>query len=63
IVGLGSISQRAMLPAFRNARGNSRLTALVSGDETKRRALAERYGLAGSATFGYEEYEACLDRE
>jgi predicted dehydrogenase len=29
VVGLGWISQAAMLPAFANARRNSRLTALV----------------------------------
>lgn len=37
VIGLGWISQAAMLPAFANARHNSRLVALVSGDEKKRR--------------------------
>jgi len=32
VVGLGYISQAALLPAFRNASRNSKLTALVSGD-------------------------------
>lgn len=63
VVGLGWISQVAMLPAFRNARGNSRLAALVSGDREKRRSLADRYGLRADATYDYEEYEECLDRD
>jgi predicted dehydrogenase len=63
VVGLGWISQAAMLPAFANAGRNSRLTALVSGDPEKRRALAERYGLPESATYDYQDYEACLERD
>lgn len=63
VVGLGWISQAAMLPAFANARANSRLTALVSGDERKRRLLAERYDLPIDATFDYDAYEDCLERD
>lgn len=63
VAGLGWISQAAMLPAFANARRNARLTALVSGDETKRRALADRYDLPASATFDYDAYEHCLARD
>jgi len=63
VVGLGWISQAAVLPAFENARRNSRLVALVSGDATKRRALAERYGLPHSATFDYDGFDACLERD
>jgi predicted dehydrogenase len=44
VIGLGYISQVAMLPAFRHASRNSVLTALVSGSRTKRRELARRYG-------------------
>jgi predicted dehydrogenase len=58
VVGLGHIAQVAVLPAFANARRNSRLAALVSSDADKLRQLAERYGL--ERTFTYEEYEACL---
>src|SRR5437763_1225289 len=57
VVGQGYISQAAVLPAFRHARANSRLVALVSGDETKRRSLARKYGVA---TYGYDEYDTCL---
>jgi predicted dehydrogenase len=43
VVGLGYISQVAMLPAFRNARRNSKLAALVSGDRRKLDALGRKY--------------------
>jgi len=57
VVGQGYISQAAVLPAFRHARNNSRLVALVSGDHAKRRALGKKYDVA---TYSYEEYESCL---
>ena len=57
VVGQGYISQAAVLPAFRHARGNSRLVALVSGDETKRRELGRKYNVA---TYSYDEYDTCL---
>jgi len=43
VVGLGHISQIAVLPAFRHAKKNSELTALVSSDPVKRRELGRRY--------------------
>src|SRR3954468_16916058 len=58
VVGLGHIAQVAVLPAFANARENSVLAALVSGDAAKRETLARRYGI--SHTYGYEDYEDCL---
>lgn len=63
VVGLGGISQAAVLPAFANARRNSRLAALVSGHAAKRRDLARRYHLPSDATFDYDRYEACLERD
>jgi predicted dehydrogenase len=57
VVGLGFISQLTVLPAFANARRNSRLVALVSGDTAKRRALGKMYGVA---TYSYDEYDALL---
>ncbi len=60
VVGLGHIAQVAVLPAFAHARRNSTLVALVSGDRTKRRALAGRHRV--EATFSYDEYEACLEQ-
>lgn len=43
VVGLGYIAQSAVLPAFKNARRNSKLVALVSGDQEKLNRLGERY--------------------
>ena len=60
VVGLGHIAQVAVLPAFANARRNSRLAALVSGDPVKREQLSRKYGIEQS--FAYEQYEACLKR-
>jgi glucose-fructose oxidoreductase len=58
VVGLGHIAQVAVLPAFAHARRNSRLTAVVSGDRTKRREIAKRYSL--DRAFGYDEFDECL---
>jgi predicted dehydrogenase len=58
VVGLGYISQSAVLPAFAHAKENSELTALVSGDPKKLAALSRKYKVP--QTFSYEEYGACL---
>ena len=58
VVGLGHIAQVAVLPAFAHARRNSQLTAIVSGDRTKRREIATRYRL--DHAFSYDQYEECL---
>src|SRR5690606_32532798 len=58
VVGLGHIAQVAVLPAFGNARRNSRLAALVSGDPVKREELSKRYGVEKACA--YEEYDALL---
>ena len=58
VVGLGHIAQVAVLPAFAHARRNSRLTAVVSGDRTKRREIAKRYWL--DQAFTYDEFDECL---
>jgi predicted dehydrogenase len=61
VVGLGYISQVAVLPAFRNARRNSELVALVSDDPKKLRELGKRYRVP--LTFDYAGYAECLARE
>lgn len=58
VVGLGYISQAAMLPAFAQARENSELAALVSGDPKKLRSLGRKYKVAH--TYSYEQYADCL---
>jgi predicted dehydrogenase len=57
VVGLGHISQVAILPAFQHAE-NSELVALVSDDEKKRQELKQQHGIA--KTFTYTEYDECL---
>jgi predicted dehydrogenase len=59
VVGLGHIAQVAVLPAFGNARRNSKLAALVSGDAGKSKQLAEKYAV--ESTWSYEQYDACLE--
>jgi len=59
VVGLGHITQVAMLPALAHARRNSRLTALVSDDATKLKTLSRKYRVRG--TFSYADYDACLE--
>jgi predicted dehydrogenase len=58
VVGLGHIAQVAVLPAFKHAKRNSRLVAVVSDDRTKRREISRQYGLEHSCS--YDEYEECL---
>jgi len=56
VVGLGSIAQEAVLPAFQHAE-NSRLAALVSGDDEKRLELGHTYKCP---TYTYDQYQSCL---
>jgi len=58
VVGLGYISQVAVLPAFANARRNCELVALVSDDPVKLAALAKRHRV--EKTYTYEQYADCL---
>jgi predicted dehydrogenase len=57
VVGLGHISQRAVLPAFRHAK-RSRLAAVVSGDAIKAKRQAAQFG--ASHAYTYDALEACL---
>ena len=59
VVGLGYISQVAVLPAFRHTGENSELVALVSGDATKRTELAKKYKV--DKTYSYEQFPECLE--
>jgi glucose-fructose oxidoreductase len=56
VVGLGHIAQVAVLPAFANARRNSSLAALVSGDAVKLDALGRKYSV--DTTCGYDQFDA-----
>ena len=58
VVGLGHIAQAAILPAFAHARRNSRLSALVSDDPAKLKALGRKYKVEGR--YSYDEYDKAL---
>lgn len=57
LVGAGWIAQSAVLPAFKNAKKNSELVALVSDDPKKRKRLGSKLKVK---TYSYDEYDACL---
>jgi len=57
VIGLGSFAQRSILPGFRNNKEAS-LAAVVSGDMSKARRLAKKFG-AGTC-YTYEQLPACL---
>jgi predicted dehydrogenase len=61
VVGLGYISQVAVLPAFRHARENSELVALVSGDPAKLDRLGRRHRVP--YVYDYSGYAKCLENE
>jgi len=59
VVGLGHIAQMAVLPAFRHARRNSELAAIVSGDAEKLEEIGRMYDV--EVRGGYDELERCLN--
>lgn len=61
VVGLGYIAQVAVLPAFKNARKNSQLVALVSGDKEKLKRIGDKYHV--EKRYLYSEFEACLKND
>jgi predicted dehydrogenase len=58
VVGLGHISEVAVLPAFRHSK-KAKLVAVVSGDERKAKRLARKFGARDYYT--YDEYVLCLN--
>src|SRR5205823_14013401 len=58
VVGCGHIAQVAVLPAFGNARRNSKLVAIVSGDPVKRAELQRKYEIPRA--LDYEHYDELL---
>ena len=61
VVGLGNIAQHAILPAFKKAKVNSELVALVSGHREKLDALGDLYQI--EKRYLYSEFEECLKRK
>ena len=58
VVGLGSISQVAVLPAFAHS-NKAKLVAVVSGDKTKAAKYAKEFGASHACT--YDEFSQCLE--
>lgn len=58
VAGVGSIAQEAVLPAFKNAKDNSELVALVTHDPKKAEDVARRYEIGHSISYG--DYDAFL---
>ena len=58
VVGLGWFAQNAVLPAFRNARANSELVALVSDEPKKLRELGRKYRV--EQLYSYDDYAGML---
>ena len=59
VVGLGHIAQAAVLPAFRHARINSQLSALVSGSRVKLSKLSVTYRV--EHIYDSDRYDECLE--
>jgi predicted dehydrogenase len=59
VVGLGSIAEGSVLPAFRNSK-KSKLLALVSHDKSRAQQLGAKFGVKHCYT--YENYDQCLDQ-
>jgi len=57
VVGLGHISQVAVLPAFAHA-PHSKLTALVSSDPKKLKSLGRRHRVEN--LYSYDQFDECL---
>ena len=57
VIGLGGFAQRAILPGFRHSK-KAQLLALVSGDGSKAKRLAAKFGAV--AAYTYDELPACF---
>src|SRR5690606_41628317 len=60
VLGMGYISQAAVLPAFEHAQQNSVLAASVSDDSRKLRALGRRYGVR--PLYHYDDIDVLFGR-
>ena len=57
LVGLGDITQEAMLPGIKHT-GNSEVVAFVTGDAEKARLVGEQYGV--TVSYDYDRFEEML---
>src|SRR5205823_14734318 len=60
VVGLGDITQQAVLPAFARAAENSRLVAVVAPDRARAQTVAQDFR---AAAYHYDELRQCLQRD
>src|ERR1022692_5012549 len=58
VIGQGYFAQSAILPAFKNAKRSCTLAAIFSDDQTKLRALQDRYRVEHALP--YERYDDFL---
>jgi predicted dehydrogenase len=59
VVGMGSIAEISVLPAFRNNK-KSELMALVSHDKSRAQELGAKFGV--KHCYAYENYDECLSQ-
>jgi predicted dehydrogenase len=57
VVGLGDIAQEDMMPGVDHV-GQARITALVTSDPVKAKALGEKYGV--KAVYSYDQFDGAL---
>ncbi len=57
VVGLGVLALQNIIPAFGEAK-SVRLTALVSGEPEKARAIAAQYGVPTQNLYGYDNFDS-----
>src|SRR5262245_20535067 len=60
VVGAGPLVERALLPAFARAGGETRLAAIVSADRSRAQALAQEHRATG---YQYDEFRQSLQRD
>ncbi|SFQ36063.1 Gfo/Idh/MocA family protein [Hymenobacter arizonensis] len=60
LVGLGKLTLEELLPALSQCK-HAKLAALVSGDPTKMRKVAQQYGIKPSSCYSYETYDELCD--
>jgi predicted dehydrogenase len=57
VIGLGALSQAAVLPAFAHTK-RSQLVSLVTGNKEKGKSIAQKFH--AQHVFGYDEFAQCL---
>ncbi|GIQ75404.1 hypothetical protein BraRD5C2_38450 [Bradyrhizobium sp. RD5-C2] len=62
VVGLGRLSLEEIIPAFGTCK-LAKLTALMTGDLSKGRRVAEQYGIPSEAVFAYDDWKGLAARD